>query len=366
MKIMHVTESRSWSGGTVQLYRLMEAMRAQGHQAALFCPPDGELQKRVDAKAVAVTRWPMRQDYDVVAAKKLAQAVRDFAPDIVHAHHPRAHALALLAGFLTPIPHLIVSRRVSFPLKKWNVFSLLKYRNSRIQAFFAVSSEVKNVLVDAGVKPEKIEVVYSGVDTEQFSPQPRDEKLATALGLPAGTPVIGNLTHFSWWKGQTFFLEAAQQVIASGGRAHFLLVGKDTDGPEARAKVKELGIEKHVTLAGFRTDMPEVLSLLIISVVSSLAGEGFSGVIRDSMSMGVPVIATDVGGNKELVSDGQTGLLVRKGDAEALAGAMKKFLAEPALAKACAAAAQSNVRVHYSIDSMVRRSIALYQEALKN
>jgi glycosyltransferase involved in cell wall biosynthesis len=100
------------------------------------------------------------------------------------------------------------------------------------------------------------------------------------------------------------------------------------DGADATARVKTLGIQDHVTLAGFRTDMPEVLSLLSASVVSSLAGEGFSGVLRESMCMGVPVVATAVGGNAELVKDGQTGFLVPPGNAEALAEALRRLLTD--------------------------------------
>jgi glycosyltransferase involved in cell wall biosynthesis len=151
-----------------------------------------------------------------------------------------------------------------------------------------------------------------------------------------------------------------------GARAHFLLVGKDTDGEEARAKVRALGLDEHVTLAGFRTDVPEVLSLLSASVVSSLAGEGFSGVLRESMAMGVPAVATDVGGNKELVRPEETGLLVPPGDAPALAGAIRRLLADPTLAARLSQAAQTMVRENFSLGNTVRKTIALYKKILAN
>ncbi len=387
MNILHVTESRGWSGGTVQLWNLCLALRARGHRAALFCPPDGELVKRANDSGgtpppastpkgspvgdqagggVEVTVCPMRQDYDLPAARRLARTIESFRPDVVHAHHPRAHALALLAGLFVPIPRLVVSRRVSFPLNRWNLFSQWKYRTSRIRMFVAVSEDIKRVLVAGGVPRERVEVIQSGVDVRKFSPRPPAENVRQELGLPAGVPVVGNLTHFSWWKGQAYFLQAARKVLDAGVPAHFLLVGKDTDGPEARELARSLGIEKHVTLAGFRTDMPEVLSLLKISVVSSLAGEGFSGVLREAMSMGVAVAATDVGGNRELVKDGETGLLVPPKDAEALARALQRLLTDAPLASACARAAQANVRSHYSLESMVEKTLGLYERLLSS
>jgi len=365
MRILHVTESRGWSGGTVQLWRLCEHLRRAGHGVALFCPPEGELLKHTPGSGVETFLSPMRQDYDLPAARRLADAVRQFRPDIVHAHHPRAHALALAASYFTPIPRLVVSRRVSFRLKKWNLFSQWKYRSPRIRAYVAVSEDICRVLIAGGVPSDRVRVIYSGVDVDAFAPRPPNEALRRELGLPADRAVVANLTHFSWWKGQTYFLEAAKKVLDAGGKAHFLLVGKDTDGAEARAKVAALGIEKNVTLAGFRTDVAEVLSLASASVVSSLAGEGFSGVLRESMSMGVPVLATDVGGNKELVRHEATGLLVPPADAGALAAAIRRYLVDKNLASSCARAGQTLVRENFSLQSTVQKTTAFYENLLR-
>lgn len=364
MRVLHVTESRGWSGGTVQLWNLCRGLKDAGHEVALFCPPDGELARRAADGAFRLEACPLREDYDVPAALRLARLAREFRPDIVHAHHPRAHAIALLASWMGPLPRLVVSRRVSFRLKKWNLFSQLKYRSSRIRMFVAVSEDIRRVLIAGGVPADRVRVVHSGVDVGKFSPRPPDAALRQTLGLPEGRPVVGNLTHYSWWKGQAYFLEAAHRAVDAGSPAHFLLVGKDTDGAEAREKVRSLGLEDRVTLAGFRADMPEVLSLLSVSVVSSLAGEGFSGVLRESMCMGVPVVATRVGGNGELVKDGETGCLVPPADAAALAGAVQRLLADPAEARRMAEAAQRNVVTHYSIQSMVDQTRRLYEELL--
>ena len=217
------------------------------------------------------------------------------------------------------------------------------------------------MLTPRGVSPENLPVIHSGVHVHRFSPRPPAEELRRELRLPTDRPIVGNLTHFSWWKGQTVFLEAAKKVLDAGTNAHFLLAGKETDGPEAREKVHALGIGDHVTLAGFRTDIPEVLSLLSVSVLSSLAGEGFSGVLREAMCMGVPVVATDVGGNSELVKDGKTGRLVPPGDAGALATAIRQVLADHALTHEMAQVAQENVTSNYSLESMVDKTIALYE-----
>jgi glycosyltransferase involved in cell wall biosynthesis len=210
MRVLHVTESRSWSGGTVQLWGLCQALVRRGHAAGLFCPPEAELLKHTPGSGVRVWTRRMRQDYDVPAAWALARAIKEFKPDIVHAHHPRAHALALIAGAFAKIPRLVVSRRVSFRFKPWNIFSHLKYRYNRIAAFTAVSTDIGKGLVDQGVRADKVHVVHSGVDVAKFSPRPPAEAVRETLGIPGGAPVVGNLNHVSWWKGQTVVLEAAR------------------------------------------------------------------------------------------------------------------------------------------------------------
>lgn len=361
MRVLHVTESRSWSGGTVQLWNLCRGLIARGHAVALFCPPEAELLRHTPESPVDVTVCPLREDYDLLAARRLAQTIRRFRPDIVHAHHPRAHAIALLAGLFGPVPRLVVSRRVSFKLKRWNPFSQWKYRSSRIRTYVAVSEDIRRVLAAGGVPTEKIVVIHSGVDTARFTPRSPVESLRRELRLPSDRPIVGNVTHYSWWKGQAHFLAAAKEVIKAGVPAHFLLAGKDTDGEDARRRVAELGIGPHVTLAGFRRDMPEVLSLLGVSVVSSLAGEGFSGVLRESMCLGIPTVATDVGGNAELVRDGKTGLLVPPADPAAMALAIRRLLSDRSLAQTLAEAARINVRDNYSLESMIDKTIALYE-----
>jgi hypothetical protein len=117
MRVLHVTESRSWSGGTVQLWNLCVGLVKHGHSAALVCPPESEILRHTSGSKVQVTLCPMREDYDLFAAWRLAEAIRQFKPQVVHAHHPRAHALALLASLFSPVPNLVVSAGFLFASK---------------------------------------------------------------------------------------------------------------------------------------------------------------------------------------------------------------------------------------------------------
>ena len=128
--------------------------------------------------------------------------------------------------------------------------------------------------------------------------------------------------------------------------------------------VERFGLTGKVVQAGYRTDVPALMSALTVSVNSPRAGEGLSGAVRESLAVGRPVVATDVGGNRELVRDGETGLLVPPDDAGALAAALERLLADPALASRLAENGARFVRENLTVERMVGETERLYREVL--
>jgi glycosyltransferase involved in cell wall biosynthesis len=283
--------------------------------------------------------------------------------DLIHAHRAHAHSLGLLTALVTR-RRFIVSRRVSFAPKD-NLGSRLKYRSRGVTRIVAVSQAVKDVLVGFGVDPRKITVIYSGSDPGRYHSGLNGGAVRAELGIPGAAPLVGKIANFyHGWKGHDTFLEAARIVVSQIPDARFLLVGHETDGGKARAMVDRLGLSERVTLAGYRTDIPEVLSALDVSVNSPRAGEGLSGAIRESLAVGRPVVATDVGGNRELVRDGETGLLVSPDDPAALAAAVVRLLRDRDLAARLAGNGARFVRERLTVERMVEATEALYREVL--
>ncbi|HVE11890.1 MAG TPA: glycosyltransferase [Elusimicrobiota bacterium] len=363
MKILFVTESQGWSGGAAQLLLLAKGLKAKGADVRLASPEDGEVARRAKAAGIPHIPFHPRQDYDLVSAARLARILDAERFEVLHAHHPRAHAVCVAAAYLASNrPVLVVTRRVSFPLPK-NVFSRLKYRNPRIDGFVAVAEAIRQELLRGGVRAERVRTIPSGVETADFAPRPKDEALAAELGLPAGVPVIGKIGNHGEWKGQDHFLAAAAALAKRGRRAVFVLAGRDTDSEDLLAKAKELGLEPGTArFLGFRADVPRILSLLSVSVNAATKGEGISGALRESLAMGVPVCASDAGGNAELVEDGVTGRLFKAGDPEDLARVLAELLDDPAAARAQAERGRALVLERYSVDKMVERTDEYYRE----
>ena len=130
------------------------------------------------------------------------------------------------------------------------------------------------------------------------------------------------------------------------------------------AMVERLGLTGRVVQAGYRTDIPEVISVLDISVNTPRAGEGLSGAVRESLAIGRPVVATDVGGNRELVRDGETGLLIPPDDARALADALARLLDDREFAERMASEGARFVRENLTVERMVEETERLYYRIL--
>ncbi|OGR61681.1 MAG: hypothetical protein A2X36_01240 [Elusimicrobia bacterium GWA2_69_24] len=365
MRVVFFSESQGWSGGAAQMLALALGLRARGVSVLLATPGDGEAAKR--ARAAGLDHQPLhpREDYDLPTAWRLKDLLSREKADVLHAHHPRAHAVGLIAmHLLRPRPVFVVSRRVSFAVKR-NPFSALKYRSPRIDGYAAVAENVRRRLIDAGVDPARTRTIRSGVDTARFAPVPKDAALLAELAIPAGTAVVGKIANYSEWKGQSVFFAAAGGLRRSGRQAVFLVAGRDTDGPVCRAAARAAGLaEADMRFLGFRADVPRVLSLLDVSVNAAMQGEGISGALRESLAMGIPVVASDAGGNAELVREGATGRLFRAGSAAELERVLDDTLARPDAARRLAQTGRELVLREFSLDAMVDNTLAYYRDLL--
>jgi glycosyltransferase involved in cell wall biosynthesis len=346
-----------------QTLELVLGLRKRGHRVALACTPGSILEQRARDAGVDVVGMEMRSELNPATIARLVWMVWTRRVDIIHAHRAHAHSLGLLASALTGRPFL-VSRRVSFkPKQNWG--SRVKYTNRRVTRITAVSQAVKKTLVDFGVRPETVEVIYSGSDPTRYGPDSDGTRIRREFGIAPDVPLVGKVANFyHGWKGHDTFLDAARKVMVDVPDTRFLLVGHRTDGEKMRELISRFGLSDRVIAAGYRTDVPDILAALDVSVNCPRAGEGLSGAVRESLAVGRPVVATDVGGNRELVRDGETGLLVPPEDATALAEAVVRLLWDGDLAAGLAANGARFVRENLTIDRMVETTERLYRDVL--
>lgn len=220
-------------------------------------------------------------------------------------------------------------------------------------AFIAVAEShgrflAQNLRIDAS----RIAVVSNGVDTERFAPIPDVAAVRRELGIGSADPVVGIVAALRPEKNHELFLEMASRVSRQLSKSHFLIIG---DGPCRGAierKAAELGVAERAHFLGSRNDVPRLLAAMDVFVLTSHM-EANPVSILEAMSVGRPVVATNVGSIHEAVLEGQTGILVEPGDADQLTAGVLDLLCDPLRCNAMGAAARASVVDHWSIEAMV-------------
>jgi glycosyltransferase involved in cell wall biosynthesis len=240
------------------------------------------------------------------------------------------------------------------------------YTTARVDAVVAVCASIKRGLMAAGVPGDKIEVIYSGTDVARFHPGVDGVGVRRELGLAPDAFLITQIGVRSW-RGWRDVLEAMVEVAPHCTRARLLFVGAPPPriaqlADEARAR----GVGGRVLALGHRDDVPAVLAASDLVVDASYAGLGVTGSIREALACERPAIATDLEGMPELISHGETGLLVPPRDPKAMAAAMLRVIGDPALAHAMGRAGRARVVAHFSLHAKLDATEALYRRLVED
>jgi glycosyltransferase involved in cell wall biosynthesis len=328
----------------------------------LVAHASGELRQRVQEGLDLFAIAP-KTEMDLGAAWKLSRLIGQVKPDIVHAHDPHGVAMAAIAvSMITtpPKPPLVASRRVDFHLKG-TALSRWKYR--QVDCFICASEAIRRMLVGDGIPDERTVTVHEGIDlgrAEAAAPA----KLHEELWLPHHAPIVGNVAALVPHKGQRHLVDAAALVVRQVPDARFVIAGEGELRPVFERHIKELRLEKHVFLVGFRPDVLSLHKAFDIFVMSSVT-EGLGTSLLDAMACAKPIVATDVGGIPEVVCNGTTGFLVPPRDQEALARPIVTLLKDDALRRRLGEAGLARARERFSAERMVRETLNAYERVVR-
>ena len=299
---------------------------------------------------------------------RFARDVRRHGIDIVHTYSFYGNVFAVPPGRIAA-PVVVASIR-----DRGLYLSPMQLRVQRLICRLADrvlvnATAVKQWLAGDGFPAGRITVIPNGVDLSRFSTTGDPVELRRSLGLPGHAPLVGVVSRLHRLKGIEDFLDAAALVAANHPSAHFLVVGQPSpvenhaylDGLVARAH--QLGIGERVIFTGLRSDVPALLSAMDVSVMPSL-NEALSNVLLESMAAGTAVVATDVGGTREALSDGHTGLLIPPANHAVLAAAIDRLLSDPTLARTLGGRARQAIAARFSLDRMVAATAEVYEELL--
>jgi len=364
-RVLHIDTEQTWRGGEQQMLYLLQGLIKRGLPARAVCLPGSPAAQRCRRNGAEVWEVPMKGEADLQAALNIARIAHRTGSNILHAHTAHAHGLAWAASNLWKAPcKLVVHRRIEFPVgRRACGLGMLKYKLG-VDAFITVSNRVKEVLVEAGVPDWKVFPVHSVTDPHRFASCRANPALRSTLGIPQDAFVVGNIAYLVGHKDHNTLLEASRLVRDEIPNLWLVIVGKGPLKDKILSKAKTLHMEDRLILTGFRTDIPQLIQMFDLFVLSS-SEEGICSTLLDVMAGGCPIVATDAGGVREAVLDGETGFVVPIKSPLALSRAILQMARNPRLARRMAERGQERAFCFFTPDALTEKTLRIYRRVLR-
>lgn len=368
--ILYVIDGLEFGGGERVFLQLATALRERykifvaTNNGGKFAQELNKLDIKISSVDMSrqLTLKPICQIRDIILQNRIA---------LVHSQGVRADCFARIAGKIAYSPHILCT--VAMPVEGFDVTSLRKrvYRfidqlsENYVDRFLVVSNALKQSLtLGRGISSERVVRIYNGIELNKYQPNLKINKLRDEWGIPYTEPLLGAIGRFVWQKGLEQLICAAPEILAALPNAWFLVVGEGPLRSNLQALARELNISDRIIFTGFRSDIREILSSLDILVIPSLL-EGFPLITLEAMAMAKPIVATQVAGINEQISNGVEGILVPPKDPKALGAAVLSLLQDRKLASRLGAAARNRVESCFSVEKMVRETEKVYLSVLK-
>jgi glycosyltransferase involved in cell wall biosynthesis len=313
MNILKFIASIPWSGGANRVFLYSRELKRCGHTVIGCCLPGSEVEARLRREGIQVIAIDPKFDTNLFMVRKIRRIIKEHNIDIIDIHSPKFYWIASIAGKLTETP-VIITRNV--PYRKTGI----KKHINRILYYFlvdkviAISDKIKREFIkDFEINHEKIAVIYDGIDISKFRRIKKESRFILDKIIRIG--VISRLDN---GKGLECLIDAIPEIANTYPNINVIVVG--TGGIEQKLKLqaKSLNIADKVIFTGFKENIPDILSTIDITIMPS-PDEGMSMSALESMSCGVPVVATSGGGLVDIIVNMQTGVIVAPNNHKQLA-----------------------------------------------
>lgn len=355
---------KSMGGAEKNLLDLCRGLqgRAQVEVGGMQC---GELLNLVRATGVVVHDFRINSLFSVraaVSAFQFRRLLKKGRFDVVLTYHHDADIWAGLVALSAGVPVVSSRRDMGFMHSTWHIWAY-RVLNRFFTRIITVAEAVRQEVIRAQWAPrEKISVVHNGITP--LEPTVDDAAIRSELSLHRTDRIVGMVANFRPVKGQEYFVKAAVEVARQRDNVQFVVIGDTQTAYFLRVKemAREAGIDSKFRCVGSRSDVSRILSIFDVFVLSSLQ-EGFSNALLEAMSVGVPPVASAVGGNPETIQHGRDGFLFPAEDHRALARHLVTLLGDDELRERMGAAAATAVRARFSFDGMIDKVFEVLSEA---
>jgi glycosyltransferase involved in cell wall biosynthesis len=364
MRILQISSAKNFGGGEKHLVDLCRGLTGRAHEVLVALRPTNNWQEKFDfLPPENFLHVSIRNSFGIFSAQRIAEFAREKNIEIIHAHVARDYIPASLACRIAKTTKLVLTRHVLFPMKPFHKFAL---RN--VSKVIAVSGAVAGELETIFPK-EKITIVPNGIEIETRSNAGGENwrrEFRLEHGISFAASLIGTVGELKLLKGQRDFVLAAKIVAEKFPEAHFVIVGKDNSvnrsfRTELKRLVKVFNLENRFLWLDWVEETAPLLRALDV-FVSASHSESFGLAILEAMASGTAIAATATEGAKEILRDGETGLLVAVQEPVALAEAIGKLLADKNLRARLGKQAQEFAGENFSLEQMIEETEKVYKK----
>lgn len=369
MKVALFTDSDVFAGTERHILDLALGLRAEGVAPSILCPAVSVLAERACAEGLRVVAVEKGRGMDFRAVRALASMLRHGEVELIHSHNGRTAWLAACArirarrGILITTQHFLAPARLSRTglagfASRW----LHRWVLARASRTIAISESVRaTMLARREMDPGKIRVVLNGICEPKTEALESREAIRARLGISQEAPLVVCVARLEREKNIGTLLQAMRLVLLERPDTRCVVAGGGVEFDSLQSQIRDAGLSHAIRLLGFQADAPALMRAGDVFVLPS-AAEPFGLVLLEAMALGLPVVATRAGGPVEIVADGDTGLLVKPGDAGELAEALTCFLGNPAWARGLGTAGRRRFLTHFTVGHMARRMLEVYRE----
>ncbi len=360
LNVMHITYDMRIGGTEMVIKSIIEGIHANRIKQSIFCieEPLGPWGQKMQTEGTSIFTANRRPGFDLSLIKAIKTKIKLHKIDIVHCHQYTPWVYGTLAALFTPAKVVFTEHGRFYPDYK---SSKRRWINPILNAFTKQITSISEATAHAlenyeYLSKEKIQVLYNGISDDI----PTSKKnLHDELSLAPGTIILGCIARFDPIKNHLMMLEGLSLAIRDGIKAHLVIVGDGEMRSQIENKVNELALKSHVTLTGYQSEPFAYLNAMDIFLLTSFS-EGTSMTLLEAMRASKPCIVTNVGGNPEVIKDGENGIVVPNDDAKALSQAISSLGIDKTKHKMMSTAAKKRFDELFDADAMCSQYLSLY------
>ncbi|MBR2404429.1 MAG: glycosyltransferase [Clostridia bacterium] len=359
MKVLYLINYAGNAGTEKYVYNLIKTYEGKDTKCYFAYNVEGKLSNDLKALGIPMLQLNMRHPFDKKAAKKLADYCRTNNIDVIHAQYPRENYIALLSRKYYSGTKVVYTCHLTLKTNfLWKITNKIMTKNNH--KIISVCNNGKDLLVGNGVKADKIDVIYNGIfPHERTGANPN---LRAELGIDDDTFVMTTLARYHIAKGLDYLTNSIEKLTKLTDKKFVLLIlGEGELWDKITALIRSKGLEKHIMQLGYRTDAGEILKISDLYINSAKCYEALSFAILEAMDAGLPVIATNVGGNGDILCDeNDCGMLVEYGDCDQMAQAINTMMSDEELRAKYSKNALKAVDTVFNLDNLLEETYKRY------